>query len=139
MEKLILLDNEYAECSFINEYKLAHLKWKSTNISSTKYREAFEVLLEYTENTEVVNFISDGRLSGAINPDDRKWFQSEVLKRADKNGLKRGAIVIKADPFKKYYINQIVKWSSRNFNMTMKVFINYDEALNWLLSFNDYK
>ncbi len=139
MDKKILLDNQYAESSYIEEYKLAHLRWKTKNIPSDIYKEAFTVLLDYSEIHGVVNFIADGRLSGAVSPANRKWFQNVAMSRADEVGLKRGAIVIKAEPFRKYYINQITKWASRKNNYVLKVFTDYEKAIQWLISFEDYK
>ncbi len=140
MSKVIVLDNEYVETSYIEEYKMAVVLWKSfVNIPSEKYKEAFISILDYTETHPVINYIADTRQAGVIDPDDRRWFQDYGIIRAEKNGLKHAAIVIKKDPFKKYYMNAIVKFATRKSTYDMQIFYDYDEAKNWLLGFNDYK
>ncbi|MBN2662980.1 MAG: hypothetical protein JXR68_04970 [Bacteroidales bacterium] len=140
MEKIIVLDNEYSEASYSVDIKLAMVKWKDIKtIPSEKYREAFSQLLTYTENVIVINFISDARLAGVVSPADRKWFQEFAVPWAAKNGLKHAAIVVKRDPFKKYYMNAILRFVNRHADYDVKLFYDYDEALKWLLSFNDYQ
>lgn len=140
MNKEIVLENEYAEVSFTHDIKLAQVRWKDVKtIPSDIYREAFVVLLDYTENVEVVNFVSDSRKGGVVSPEDRKWFQTYVIKRAANNGLKHGAIVTKKDPFKKYYMNAILRVINRNAPYDVKLFYDYEEAIAWLKIFNDYQ
>ncbi len=139
MKKKIILDNEYAESSYISEYKIAQVIWKKVHIPSEHYRNAITILLEYSKTEPVISYLSDGTLSGAVNPDDRKWFQSDVVPLAEKLGLKHTAVIIKNDPFKKYYMNAILKIVNRNVTYDMKIFYNYNEALDWILKFDDYK
>ena len=139
MEKIIVLDNEFVETSYVSKYKLAMVVWKKfLAIPSEKYKEAFISILDYTENVPVVNYLADSALAGVINPEDRKWFQNYGISRAEKNGLKHAAIVIKKDPFKKYYMNTILKFATMKASYDMKIFYDSDEALNWLLAFNDF-
>jgi len=139
MNKIIVIENEFVEACYIVDYKLAHIAWKQKLIPSEMYRTAFTKLLDYTENVDVVNFLSDGRISGPTDPEDRKWFQEYAMPRGQKNGLKRAAVVIKLDPFKKYYINTIIKWGHKKVTFETQIFNDYDKAIAWLLSFNDYK
>ncbi|MBN2662982.1 MAG: hypothetical protein JXR68_04980 [Bacteroidales bacterium] len=140
MEKVIVLENEFVETSYVAQYKLAQVIWKKfLAIPSEKYREAFLSILDYTENVPVINYLADTTLAGVINPDDRKWFQNYGIVRAEKNGLKHAAIVIKKDPFKKYYMNTILKIVMVKASYDMKIFYSYEEALNRLLSFNDFE
>ena len=140
MEKTIVLDNEFVETSYIPKYKLAQVLWKKfLAIPSEKYREAFISILDYTENVPVVNYLADSTLAGVIDPKDRKWFQNYGIARAEKNGLKHAAIVIKKDPFKKYYMNAILKFATMNASYDMKIFYTYKEAFNRLISFNDFE
>ncbi|MBN2662983.1 MAG: hypothetical protein JXR68_04985 [Bacteroidales bacterium] len=134
MEKIILINTNYVETSYLPEYKIAHIFWKSKIITSTIYREAISSLLDYSENNLVLYFLSDGSEGGAINPEDRKWFQDYVVKKADEKGLKKAAVVIKKDhPFKKYYMNAILRAVNRKVSFSMKIFYVYDEALNWIV------
>lgn len=139
MNKEVVLENEFVEVSFVHDYKMALIKWKSfISIPSEKYREAFISILDFTENIRVINYLADTTLAGVIDPEDRKWFQSYGIDRADKNGLKHAAIVMKKDPFKKYYMNAILKFATMRSSYDMKIFNKYEDALNWLIGYNDY-
>lgn len=138
MEKTILIDNAFVETSYIEEYKLAHIIWKAITTPSEKYREALTSLIDYSETHQTINFLSDGTDSGVITPDDRKWFQEYAVPKAAKNGLKHAAVVIKPDPFKKYYMNAILKVVNRKATYNMKIFNKYEDAINWLIGYNDY-
>lgn len=140
MNKEIIIDNGYGEGAYIHDYKLTIVTWKETKTIPTEvYRKMFSETLTFSEKTGVVNFVSDSRLGGVVSPEDRKWFQEVAVPWAAKCGLKHAAIIMKKDPFKKYYMNTILKFVNRNASYDIKIFYDYDEALKWLLSFNDYK
>lgn len=130
--KVTILNSDFVETSYLPEYKIAHVFWKSKTITSNVYREAIISLLDYSDDNEVLYYLSDGREGGAINPDDRKWFQEYAVSTAEKKGLKKAAVVIKKDhPFKKYYMNAILRVVNRKATFSMKIFYLYDEAFNW--------
>lgn len=138
MTKDIVLDNEFAEASYIPEYKIAHMVWKKSVIPSEEYRNALIKLLDYCENKKAVSYVSDGRLSGPVEPQDRKWFQEYAIVRAEKIGLKHSAVIIKNDPFRKFYMNGIMKVATLVASYNIKIFTNYDEAIKWVIDYNDY-
>jgi len=111
--------------------KLAQIVWQGVSVS-LMYREVFSSVIEFTDNHDFVNFLSDARKQGAVSPEDRKWFQNTIVPQATKQGLRYGAVVIKKGPFKKYYMNMILKWLNRKSKIDMKIFYDYDEAKNWL-------
>lgn len=135
MECIEIFENEFARGCYYPEIKAAEIKWKKSIVPSEKYRESFNKIIEFTENHPFVSYISDAVLQGVISPDDRKWFQNEVVPRAVKQGLKYGAVVIKKDPFKKYYMNAILRFLNRKSSITMKIFYDYDKTIEWLKSF----
>ncbi|MBN2662981.1 MAG: hypothetical protein JXR68_04975 [Bacteroidales bacterium] len=138
MKRETLINDEYFETSFFVEYKLTQVVWKQIHTPSKKYRLAIQSLLDFADTNEVVSFLSDARLSGATDPDDRKWFQ-ELIPSATEKGLKYVAVVIKQDPFKKYYMNSILKVVNRKAPYEMKIFYNYEEAFSWLINYNNQK
>ena len=138
MGKIILLNNDFVEASYVTEFKIAHIVWKTLNIPSANYREGLSTLLHYAKNHDILNFLSDGRENRAVAPEDRKWFQNYAVPEAEKLGLKHAAVIIKQDPFKKYYLNAILKIVNRKTSYDMKIFYDYDKALDWLKSFDDY-
>jgi len=131
----VLQENEYAKVYFDNELKTGVIVWKDYKLTSEAYRDAFEVLIKFSEGKDIFhNYFSDGRLQSVVSPDDRKWFQENIIPKAIKNGLKRGAVLISGNSFKKYYMNMIIK-GSRKFPIEIKIFDKEDKALNWIKSF----
>lgn len=96
-----IFENEYANGSYFKEIKAAEIKQKKAIIPSEEYRDAFNKIIEFTENHPFVNYIGNAVLQGVISPDDRKWFQEEIVPKAVKQELKYGAVVIKKMPSKK--------------------------------------
>lgn len=135
MDCLKIFENEYARGCYYEQIKAAEIKWLKTAIPSDVYKDAFKKAIEFTENRPFVNYISDAVLQGVISPDDRKWFQDVIVPQAVKQGLKHGAVIIKRDAFKKYYMNAILKFLNRKSPIEMKIFYEYDKAIEWLKSF----
>ena len=57
---------------------------------------------------------------------------------AVKQGLKRGAIVVSGNVFKKYYMNMIIM-AMKKMPVKLKIFDDVDMDKDWLKSFGDYK
>lgn len=60
------------------------------------------------------------------------------MTEAIKLGLVRGAVVVSGNPFKKYYMNMILK-AGNMYKIKIVVFSNMEKAQKWLVSFGDYK
>ncbi len=131
--KKIILDTDYAEISYDSELKLGKIEWKKKT-SSEEYQYAFITLLEYAKDHPSDNFLSDIRQQSVVSPENRKWFESEMLPRAIEAGLKRAAVVFDGNVFKKYYINMIIQVTNK-FGLPMKVFTSEEDALTWFKSF----
>ena len=127
-----------AEVAYIQKYKLVQVIWKNNSISSQEYREAFNIALKTIEDNPIVYFISDTKKQDIVSPADRKWFQKHIIPKAIKAGLLRGAVVISSNPFKKYYMNLIIKITN-TFKLPLKLFSDYNSALEWCISFNEHK
>ena len=78
--------------------------------------------------------LSDITHQGIISPDNRKWFEKEMMPRAVEAVLKRGAIVTSGNTFKLYYINLILS-AVNKFPIATKLFNNQRDAFAWLESF----
>lgn len=131
MEKVSVYENEFAEISYFPELKLSQVVWRGV-VNSEEYRNVFTKAIEYTETHDFVNFLSDATIQGVISPSDRKWFQDVIVTKAIKQGLRFGAVVIKREPFKKYYMNAILRILNRKTKINMKIFYDYDDALAWI-------
>ena len=131
----IVYENEYSKAYFDTELKAGIIDWKSKKLTDEEYKRPLEALIEYTkEKTIFENYMSDIRLQSVVSPDSRKWFETVMIPAAIKNGLKRGAVIITKNPFKKHYMNMIIS-SSKKFPIKIKVFDNPEKAKEWLISF----
>lgn len=132
--KKTIFNTDYAEICYDSEIKLGKIEWK-TKTSTEEYQYAFITLLEYARNHPSDNLLSDIRKQSVVSPENRKWFELEMLPKAIDAGLKRVAIVFDGNVFKKYYINMILKVTNK-FALPMKVFNSEEEAMTWLKSFD---
>jgi len=88
-------------------------------------------MLEYGRKYPVDCMLSDISRQGVISPDNRKWFEKEMMPLAAQAGLRRAAIVTNGNAFKLYYINLILG-AVNKFSITTKLFNKQNEALEWL-------
>jgi hypothetical protein len=123
----------YAKVTFIPEKRQLILIWDG-NPTSEEYRKPFNAMIEFGQKTPVDSMISDISKQGVISPDNRKWFEKEMMPRAVAAGLKRAAIVTSGNVFKLYYINIILS-AVNKFPMTVRLFNKRDEAITWLDTF----
>jgi hypothetical protein len=120
----------YASVTYYPEKRLLVLVW---NGSPTKeeYQVPFVTMLEYSKTHPVDSMVSDISNQGVISPDNRKWFEKEMMPRALAAGLKRAAIVTNGNAFKIYYINLILS-AVNKFPIVTKLFNKQNEAIEWL-------
>ncbi len=131
---MILFESDYAGVTFENELKLVIITWKNKTLTLEEYKKPFLAAFEFQSTTEVVNYIADIRDQKVVSPAYRQWFQAEALPIGIKQGLKRGAIIIDTNVFKKYYINNILN-SSKKFGIPLKLYSTIEEAKEWFRSF----
>jgi hypothetical protein len=91
-------------------------------------------MIAFGRKHPVDGMLSDITNQGVISPDNRKWFEKEMMPQAVEAGLKRGAIVTSGNAFKLYYINLILS-AVNKFPIATKLFNNQKDALTWLESF----
>ena len=127
--KKILLDSDYAEASYDEELKLGKVVWKRKT-TTEEYQYAFMVLLDHAKDNPSENFMSDIRNQSIVSPENRKWFETEMVPKAIDAGLKRVAIIFDGNVFKKYYINMIIKVTNK-FGVPLKMFSTEEEAIEW--------
>ena len=135
MEKLFW-DNEYSKVTYNSETKVGSVIWKSKTAPFEDYKAAFNVLIEYAKTHDFYTFLSDTRDQGVVSPENRTWFQKDAIPRALSTGLKRGAVIISGNVFKRYYMNLIIK-TLKKFKLDIKLFDTPENAMKWILSFND--
>ena len=125
-------DKNYVTISYDAEGKLGMVTWKS-NCSKEEYREAFEAMLAYAKEHLIKYVLTDTRNQGVVSPENRKWFEKDMLPRGIEVGLKKVAAVTDANVFKRYYLNMLLS-SSNKFNVPFKIFSNVEDAKTYLLA-----
>jgi len=128
--KKTLLDTDYAEISHDPELSLGKILWKRKT-SLEEYQYAFITLVEYAKTNETQNFISDIRDQSVVSPENRTWFEQELLPQAIETGLKSAAVIFDGNVFKKYYMNMIIK-ATNKFGLPLKLFRLDEGAIDWL-------
>jgi len=131
--KNIIINTDYAEISHDSELKTGKIVWKRKT-TTEEYQYAFITLLEYSRKHRTDNFLSDIRNQSVVSPENRKWFETEMLPKAVEGGLKRAAVIFDGNVFKKYYINMIIGVTNK-FGVPLKIVNSEEEALEWFKSF----
>jgi hypothetical protein len=133
MESIILFNTAYATVHYQSEHELVILTWHG-NPTAEEYQRPFKEILEFSRKNPVQNMISDITNQGVVNPENRKWFESDMMPKAVAAGLKRAAVVTNGNVFKMYYVNLLLS-AINKYKVPLKVFKNTTEAINWITSF----
>jgi len=131
MSSVIVLDNEYVKITHEKENRILFYVWKKHTVKQP-YREVMLRGVEYANGTDIKYFLSDMSRQGIVGPDDRKWFESEVMPKAIEKGLKKVAVVFDGNAFKKHYLNMLLG-VLKNHQIPMKVFSDMEKARAWLV------
>jgi len=135
MSIVVVHDNEYSKAYFDTELRSGVIEWKNKKLNDVEYKLPLVKLIEYSNGKKIFeNYYSDARFQSVVSPSSRKWFEDNMVPAAIENGLKRGAVVITKNPFKKHYMNMIIS-SSKKFPIKIKVFDDPEKAKDWLKSF----
>lgn len=127
-----LLNEEYAEVTYFPEQEMARVKWKG-NVNVDQYRNAFMTVYNHAiEGNLVRRFYSDTREQGVVGPENRKWFEKEMLPKAIEAGMERAGTISDANIFKRYYLNMILK-SINKFNLPFKLCGSEEEVTEFLM------
>ena len=126
----VLIESEKATLGFNKETNAIELIWKSIH-DETTYKHMFTKGIEYLKEYKATCWLSDIRKEGVVSPTNSKWLQQEVIPEAMKNGLKKIAVVMDADIFKKFYVQNIEKSVENKQNQMMKYFDSVELANAW--------
>ncbi len=135
MEEKIIFNEEFAKITYHQSLKTIKVLWNGS-FSKEQYQHAIETALEFQlkEYLPIENYLSNILKQGIVNPESRKWFEQVALPRANKQGLKRAAVVFDGNVFKKYYLNLILQ-ASNAYKLPLKFFNSEEEAIEWFQSF----
>jgi hypothetical protein len=102
-------------------------------LDTSQYRETFEVALQHSlDGNPVKRFYTDTRTQGVVGPENRKWFEKEMLPRAIESGLERAGTISEANIFKRYYLNMLLKPINK-FNLPFKLCGSEEDAIAFLM------
>ena len=128
-----ILQVPYATVTFDKERQLGKITWHGTP-RGDEYQKPFLALIDWAKKGHVVTrFLSDIRKQGVVSPDNRKWFEKEMVPAAIENGLKRAVVLTDGNAFKMYYINLILS-AVNKFNMPFKIYNDEAKALEFLMA-----
>ena len=119
------------QITYNSHEKLLYLDWKK-EASIEEYQRAMIECLEFGRVYKVENLISDIRKQKQINPDNRKWFKSQILPTASKDlNLKRAGIIYDGSWLQKKYLKNIMR-SAEKYELHIKMFTSEESALRWI-------
>ncbi len=124
----VLFKHEKAVLQYNEDTNAIELIWKKFQDEAT-YKLMFTKGVEVLKERKATGWLSDIRNEGVVGPATSKWMQEEILPKAIANGLKKIAVVMDADIFKEFYLNNIKKNTG---NSMMRHFDSMESAHNWL-------
>ena len=128
-ENNIIINEKYAKVYFSESLKVAGVVWDGF-FTKEQYMELFDRMIEFGKKHQIIGFYSDIRKQGIVPVEARKYFEKVVSPAAQKQGINKTGVVSDASPFKKYYLNTIIKMTGR----PAKICSDPDDALNYILT-----
>lgn len=127
-----LMNEPYVKVVYDKERHIGKIIW-SGNPTVDQYKKPFGVLLDWAaKGNPVPRFLSDTRNQGVVSPENRKWFEKEMIPAAIAAGLRRSAAITGGNVFKRYYLNMILS-AVNKFNMPFKIFSDEESAVKFLM------
>ena len=127
----LVWEADYVTVYYDKEKQIGKVIW-SGNPTDEKYKVPFNKLLEYGQTHLVKRFLSDTRKQGVVSPNNRKWFEKDMVPAAIKAGMVKAAVVTDGNAFKRYYLNLILS-SINKFNIPMKICGDEQSAIDFLM------
>jgi len=126
-----LFDNSIIKLSFHSKGKTLFMEWKRS-ISLEEYQRAMIECLEFGRIYDIESFITDIRNQDKVTPDNKKWFETQILPTAiHETSLKRAAAIHNGSDHQQKYLEGI-RASSRKYKIPFKSFSSADAAFRWL-------
>ncbi|MBL6444733.1 hypothetical protein JMN32_00325 [Fulvivirga sp. 29W222] len=126
-----LMNEPYARVTYDPERYIGKVIWQG-NPKTEEYKLPFLKLLEWAEDHKTTRFLSDTREQGVVSPENRKWFEAEMVPAAINAGCKRAAVITSGNVFKRYYLNMILSVVNK-FDMPFKIVQDEESAIEFLM------
>ncbi|WP_020532356.1 STAS/SEC14 domain-containing protein [Flexithrix dorotheae] len=127
----ILIEKERASLHHLPEINSVLLTWK-TYANHETYKYMFTKGVDKFLEVKATSWISDIRNEGVISPELSKWLKSEAIPKAIAGGLKRIAVVMDSDVFKKFYVKNVKQDATEGGIKFMEYFDNLEDAKKWI-------
>lgn len=128
-----ILELPYVTVTYVADKSLGKITWHGTP-KGDEYQKPFLVLIDWAKKgNSVTRFLSDIRKQGIVAPENRKWFEKEMIPAALANGLKRAVVLTYGNAFKTYYINLILS-AVNKFDMPFKIYNDELKAMEFLMN-----
>lgn len=124
----IILEEKYAKAYYAPSLKVMGVVWDGI-FTKEQYMSLFDKLLDFGREHPVIGFYSDIRKQGVVPVEARKYFEKHISPEAQRLGVNKTGVVSDASPFKKYYLNTIIKMTGR----PAKICSDPGEALRYVL------
>jgi len=128
-EANILSQYKFATTYYDSDTKIAGVKWHGS-FTKDEYIALFDQLFEDVRGKSVIGFYSDIREQGVVPVAARKHFEKEFSPKGKEIGIDKTGVVTDASPFKKYYLNTLIKVTNRPVKLCSKP----EDALSFILS-----
>ncbi len=125
----VLSQYKYATTYYDEEMKVAGVKWHGS-FTKEEYIDLFNQLFEDVKGKKVIGFYSDIRQQGVVPVAARKHFETEFSAKGKAIGIDKTGVVTDASPFKKYYLNTLIKVTNRPVKLCSKP----EDALEFIVS-----
>lgn len=125
----IIFENEKVALRFNHYTNAVEMIWKQHQDTET-YKMIFTKALESIKYYRAIAFFSDIRKEGVVGPESSKWVQEEIMQKAFSYGMKKVAVVMDSDIFKKFYIQNLEKAAKSD---SLKYFDSVEAANKWIL------
>ena len=122
----------YAVVRYDPERYIGKVIWTG-NPNPDEYKVPFMTILEWAhKGNKVTRFMSDTRDQGVVSPENRKWFEKEMVPAAMAAGCTRATAITGGNVFKKYYLNMLLS-AINKFGMPFKISSSEEEAVAFLM------
>jgi hypothetical protein len=130
MSKTTVLDSEYATLYYYPEQKIVHHVFKKF-IYGQEFRQVLEKGLEIFKEQGAQRWLSDDRLNSALPKEDSEWGINEWSPQVVGAGWKFWAIVMPDKVVGQMNMQRFIEIYAK-LGVTIQIFDDSDEALNWL-------
>ena len=128
-EDFKIKEEKYVKAYYSPQLKILGIVWDGI-FNKDQYMKLFDDVLDHARKHEVKGVYSDIRKQGVVPVEARKYFEKHVSPESAKLGVGKTGVVTDASPFKKYYLNTLIKVLGR----PAKICSNEQDALDYLLN-----